>query len=103
MTLFQKYEEVRKSGVTNMFDIKKVIQITGLTKEEIVNIMENYDDLKIQNEMSLCCSARITDDGFCSDCKEHATSEQELWEKRNKGNVEPIMQDILDSICHPMY
>jgi hypothetical protein len=31
----QKYEDVRQSGVTNMFDLKKVTQLSGLTKEEV--------------------------------------------------------------------
>lgn len=40
----QAYEDVRQSGVTNMFDVKKVMLLSGLTKEECINIMENYDE-----------------------------------------------------------
>jgi hypothetical protein len=39
----QKYEDVRQSGVTNMFDLKKVTQLSGLTKEECLDIMGNYN------------------------------------------------------------
>ena len=41
-----KYEDVRKSGVTNMFDVRNVTALTGLNKEQIMYIMENYSELK---------------------------------------------------------
>lgn len=41
---FETYENVRKSGVTNMFDVKTVEIISGLDREEILNIMENYSE-----------------------------------------------------------
>lgn len=43
---FLEYEKVRQSGVTNMFAIKTVMAISGLTKEECWDIMENYSTLK---------------------------------------------------------
>ena len=39
---FLKYEEVRKSGVTNMFAVKTVESLTGLTQLKISNIMTYY-------------------------------------------------------------
>ena len=43
---FESYEDVRESGVTNMFDVKTVGQLSGLEKEEIMTIMKNYGQLK---------------------------------------------------------
>jgi len=40
-----KYDDVRQSGVTNMFDIRNVMALTGLSKEQIIYIMKNYDAL----------------------------------------------------------
>ena len=43
---FQDYEEVRKSGETNMFDIPTVISLSdNLTRDKIKTIMKNYDKL----------------------------------------------------------
>ena len=42
---FEAYEDVRVSGVTNMFDVKTVGQLSGLEKEEIMEIMKNYGTL----------------------------------------------------------
>ena len=41
-----KYEDVRKSGVTNMFDLRNVTALTGLSKEQIIYIMENFSELE---------------------------------------------------------
>ena len=43
----QAYENCRKSGVTNMFNIKLVGEITGLSKEKLLFIMDgnNYSTL----------------------------------------------------------
>jgi hypothetical protein len=41
-----KYEDVRQSGVTNMFDVRNVTALTGLSKEQIMYIMQNYSELK---------------------------------------------------------
>jgi|5_EtaG_2_1085323.scaffolds.fasta_scaffold118048_3 hypothetical protein len=43
---FMKYLDVQKSGVTNMFDLRNVTALTGLNKEQIMYIMENYSELK---------------------------------------------------------
>ena len=41
----QSYEDVRQSGLTNMFMIRNVIALSSepLTKEDCLEIMENYD------------------------------------------------------------
>ena len=41
-----KYEDIRESGVTNMFDLRNVIALTGLSKEQIMYIMKNFDKLE---------------------------------------------------------
>ena len=41
---FERYEAVRESGVTNMFDISTVRSLSGLSKEQIIHIMKNYND-----------------------------------------------------------
>ena len=43
---FIKYLDCRDSGVTNMFDLRNVIALTGLSKEKIMYIMKNYNELK---------------------------------------------------------
>ena len=43
---FEAYVDVQMSGVTNMFDVKTVGQLSGLEKEEIMEIMKNYGTLK---------------------------------------------------------
>ena len=43
---FEAYVDVQMSGVTNMFDVKTVGQLSGLNKVEIMTIMTNYGELK---------------------------------------------------------
>ena len=43
---FEAYVDVQMSGVTNMFDVKTVSELSGLEKEEIMTIMKNYGQLK---------------------------------------------------------
>lgn len=43
---FLKYERVRKSGITNMLNITKVMIIAGLARHKCVEIMESYSELK---------------------------------------------------------
>ena len=43
---FEAYVSVQMSGVTNMFDVKTVGDLSGLEKEEIMEIMKNYGELK---------------------------------------------------------
>ena len=49
---FKKYLEVQESGVTNMFDVKTVSELSGLSKEDIKDIMKNYGRYKeIHNQI----------------------------------------------------
>jgi len=43
---FQRYEEVRKSGVTNMLNINYVCELSELTRDEVFEIMRDYSKLK---------------------------------------------------------
>ena len=43
---FIKYLDCRDSGVTNMFDLRNVTALTGLSKEKIMYIMKNFDKLE---------------------------------------------------------
>ena len=43
---FEAYVDVQMSGVTNMFNVKLVGELSGLEKEEIMTIMTNYGQLK---------------------------------------------------------
>ena len=43
---FEAYVDVQESGVTNMFDVKTVGQLSGLEKEQIMKIMTDYGTLK---------------------------------------------------------
>ena len=42
---FEAYVRVQKSGVTNMFDLRNVTALTGLDKNQCLEIMENYGEL----------------------------------------------------------
>ena len=42
---FQAYEDVRASGVTNMFMVSVVEELSGLEREEIFEIMNHYSEL----------------------------------------------------------
>jgi len=46
-TEFAAYEEIRESGMTNMFDIQVVKMLSGgvLNYQKIVVIMKNYSEL----------------------------------------------------------
>jgi len=39
---FESYVAVQQSGITNMFDTRMVGELSGLSKEQILDIMENY-------------------------------------------------------------
>lgn len=43
---FNDYESVRVSGVTNMFDVKTVCDLSGLVREDVFEIMKNFTELK---------------------------------------------------------
>lgn len=42
---FLRYENLRKSGDTNMYDLDYVKSVTWLTKDEVIAIMQNYHKL----------------------------------------------------------
>ena len=49
---FKAYETVRQSGITNMYSVLMVVNLTivtpelkGLSKEKVVEIMESYESL----------------------------------------------------------
>ena len=42
---FNRYEGCRLSGATNMFDLRNVTALTGLDKNQCLEIMENYGEL----------------------------------------------------------
>ena len=42
---FVAYETVRSSGVTNMFAVNTVMELSDLSREKILGIMQNYDKL----------------------------------------------------------
>ena len=43
---YQAYEDVRQSGVTNMFAVSTVSDYSGLSKDKIMSIIKNYSALK---------------------------------------------------------
>ena len=43
---FNRYEGVRLSGATNMFDVRNVKALSWLNQEQIMVIMTNYVQLK---------------------------------------------------------
>ena len=43
---FEAYVDVQMSGVTNMWNVKLVGELSGLEEEEIMKIMKNYGTLK---------------------------------------------------------
>ena len=46
---FLAFEEVRQSGMTNMFDINKVKMYSGLSSYKIKEIMKGYHLLKTKH------------------------------------------------------
>jgi len=42
---FDAYEDVRQSGVTNMFNVSVVSDYSGLSRQQIMAIMSNYKTL----------------------------------------------------------
>ena len=47
---FNAYVAVQESGATNMFDVRRVIELADeeLTKEDCLAIMKNYSALKLK-------------------------------------------------------
>jgi len=42
---FLAYERVRQSGVTNMWHATNVAELSGLTREQVLEIMKTYVNL----------------------------------------------------------
>ncbi len=44
---FQTYLEIRDSGATNMFDVRKVVELSGgiLKREDCIFIMKSFNEL----------------------------------------------------------
>jgi len=42
---FEAYEKVRASGVTNMFAVNVVCELSGLDREKVMEIMKTYQKL----------------------------------------------------------
>lgn len=44
---FDKYEQIRLSGITNMFDLSRVIAESNniLTKDKCIKIQKNFEEL----------------------------------------------------------
>ena len=42
------YEDVRISGVTNMWAVDMVCELSNLDRKKVVSIMDNYNKLNIQ-------------------------------------------------------
>ena len=40
---FFAYEDVRRSGVTNMYDIPYVEMLSGLDRDDIIYVMKNFE------------------------------------------------------------
>ncbi len=41
---FNSYVTVQESGITNMFNVSLVTDLTGLTKDQCIDIMKNYEE-----------------------------------------------------------
>lgn len=52
---FEDYVAIRDSGMTNMFDVRTVcnLSVTGLTKEICLYIMTNFKDLAKEYEVDV--------------------------------------------------
>ena len=44
---FNAYRSIQYSGVTNMFAISMVMELSGLTRAEVLAIMNTYNKLEI--------------------------------------------------------
>lgn len=42
---FESYVEIQESGITNMMNVRYVSDLTGLTRDECIYIMQNYTEL----------------------------------------------------------
>jgi len=44
--IFGRYEKIKRSGVTNMMDVKTVCLLAGISRDEYFQIVKNYSTLK---------------------------------------------------------
>jgi hypothetical protein len=49
---YKAYERVRVSGVTNMFDVRTVGLLSGLSREDILDVMHNYSEYRTLYEVN---------------------------------------------------
>lgn len=49
---YKAYERVRVSGVTNMFDVRTVGMLSGLSREDILDVMHNYSEYRTLYEVN---------------------------------------------------
>ena len=49
---FQAYLKVQNSGKINMFDLRNVVKLSGLSREKILEIMTNYRKYKKRWEVT---------------------------------------------------
>ena len=47
---FAMYRMVQRAGYTNMNHIRNVMELTGLSREKILYIRENYEELQKRDE-----------------------------------------------------
>jgi len=45
---FEAYVAVQMSGVTNMWDVSKVMSLSGLAQDECMDVMKNYGKYREQ-------------------------------------------------------
>lgn len=52
---FEDYVSIRDSGMTNMFDINRVCELsdTDITKEHCMYIMDNFEELAKEYEVDI--------------------------------------------------
>lgn len=44
---FEAYERVRSSGVTNMWNVTLVCELSNLTRPQVMEIIKSYDKLMV--------------------------------------------------------
>lgn len=85
---FQAYENVRASGVTNMFAVGTVCELSGLEKDKVMAIMSQYTELNklypdVRNDdVEDCerCGTPLEGEkgNLCAVCKEEIEEEEEI-------------------------
>ena len=85
---FDSYESVRMSGVTNMFDTKRVSAYSGLDTDTIIAIMDSYSE----------CKAMF----YPSEMELHNEAVQLMWTLNKKYKIDKMasLDEYLDAHCH---